>query len=435
METQLLTLESALRELKITLSPSDLAPHYEKAYQKAKPHIQLQGFRKGKVPLNLIKKHYGKAIEADAAEDIATEAFNQYVQEHNISPAGQPRLTDIQRHADGSLGLSIQFEVFPDFELQNYRGLEIEKTIFPIFPEDIDAQIEMLSYAHATLEDAEQISDESHAVTFRFHPIDAATGMTLIGAKSQKQQVFLKNEPADSEIRTLSMNLKTGDSFRVNLPAAEGKDAAPTIMQATIAEIKRVIPAEITDEFISTLTGGEVTTVQELREFYEKNISEKNERLTQQLLEDQIIKKILDAHDVEPPQSFAAQTIISMLQSDIQTLPGKTLPKNFDIRQYAEARMPIATQTSKWFLIRERIIKEENLEITDDDIDAEASKIAASLGISEQHSAALRASIANDEGLKGRILHTKLMKTLLDYSIVTEKEFQPEDSSDPPLAF
>ncbi len=136
--------------------------------------------------------------------------------------------------------------------------------------------------------------------------------------------------------------------------------------------------------------------------------------------------KILDAHDFEPPQSLVSQVVASMLQDDMQQLPDKKLPKNFDVRRYAESRTPIARNTAKWMIIRERIIEAENIEITDADIDKHVEELAASLNMGEANFEYLRSAIAGDEQLQGRLMHEKVMEILRGYAVINEKDFDPK---------
>jgi trigger factor len=278
----------------------------------------------------------------------------------------------------------------------------------------------------ASLDDAEQISDEMHFVTVRLNPIDAATGMTLIGGKAEEIRVFLKNEPVGSELKTSLLNLKVGDTFRYMVPsnAEDGKQAS-TPMQASVQEIKRVVPAELTNAFVEELTGGQITSTEELRQDFEKQITTVRQKAINETMDNQLVQKILEAHDFEPPQTLISQVVASMLQEDVERLPDKKLPKNFDVRRYAESRTPIARNTAKWMIVRERIIEAENLEITDDDINKHVEELATSLNMGEANFEYLRSAIAGDENLQSRLMHEKVMETLRGYSVITEKEFDP----------
>jgi trigger factor len=432
LETQFTTLEGCKRELTVKLTASELEPHYEKAYIAAQPELQVQGFRKGKVPLNIIKKRFGKTIEADAIESIASEVFNNVVHDSDISPVGQPAIKDIQRESDGSLGLTIVYEVLPDFDLQPYRNIEIEKVIYTVRDEDVDREIERLTMERAELNDAEQVEDDMYFVTVRLNPIDTATGMPLIGGQSNEIRVFIKNEPVGSELKTALLNTKVGDSFRYNAPSNQNGEAnaetvATTPMMATVQEIKHVVPAEFTNEFVELLTQGQFTTTEDLRQDFEKQIRTTLDRNIKESMTNQLVDKILKAHDFEPPQSLVSEVVSSMLQEDVQRLPDKKLPKGFDMRRYVERASPVAFNTAKWMIIRERIVEAENIEVSQNDIERHIEELATMLNMESTNMEYLRSAVAGDENVKNRLLSEKVIETLLDYAIISEREHKPDN--------
>jgi trigger factor len=432
LDTNIVTIDDCKRELRITLAAYELEPHYEKAYREAQPEIQVQGFRKGKVPLNIIKKRFGKSIENEAVETIATEVFKEAVKDLDVKPIGQPALKDIQRESDGSLGLTIGYEVLPEFELQEYRNLEIEKLIYPVVEQDIENEIERLTLERSELLDAEQVEDEMFFVSARLNPLDAATGMPLIGAKAEEIRVFLRNEPAGSELKTLLLNTKVGDTFRYALPSLEeGQPAQMTI--ASVQEIKRVVPGEFTNEFVEVITNGHLSTTEEFRADLEKNIVRARENAIKDAMSNQVVDKILATHSFEIPQSLVQSVISSMLQQEMERMPDKKLPKNFDIRRYVASATPVALNTAKWMIIRERIVEQENITITDEDINAHVVELITEMGMPTENLEYLRSAIAGDETVQNRLMHEKVIKMILDYSVITERDvefFQAEADAD-----
>ncbi len=423
METNIVTLDGCKRELRITLAAHELEPHYEKAYREAQPEIQVQGFRKGKVPLNIIKKRFGKTIENDAVETIATEVFNEAVKDLDQKPIGQPSLKDIQRESDGSLGLTIGYEVLPEFELQEYRNLEIERLIYPVGEEDVNNEIERLTLERSELLDAEQVENDMYFVNVRLNPFDAATGMPLIGAKAEEIRVFLRNEPAGSELKTSLLNTKVGDSFRYTVPASEDGQPAQ-VMMASVQEIKQVVPAEFTNAFVEEITNGQITSTEAFIEDIEKGIVRARENAIKEAMSNQAVDKILAAHDFEVPQSLVQEVISSMLQQDMQRMPDKKLPKNFDIRRYVASATPVAANTAKWMILRERIVERENITITEDDISTHVEELLSEMGMPTENLEYLRSAIAGDETLQNRLIHEKVIKTILDYAVITDKDVE-----------
>ncbi len=426
METNIVTLDGCKREIKITLAAHELEPHYEQAYLRAQPEIQVQGFRKGKVPLNIIKKRFGKALEADAVEDIATAVFREALDSQDIHPVGQPSLQDVQRESDGSMTLTIGYEVLPEFELAEYRNLDVEKFVFPVTEEDIEKEIERITVERSALEDAEQVLDEMFFVKIRLNPLDAATGMPLIGSKGDEQNVFLKGEAPGSELKASLLNTKVGDSFRYAPQAAENQPVQ--VMMASVQEIKRVVPAEFTNAFVEELTNGQIGSTEEFRADLERQIAFARTNSIKEAMQNQVVDKILSAHDFVPPQGLIQEVVSNMLQQDMQRMPDKKLPKNFDIRRYVASATPMAANTAKWMIIRERIVEKENIEVTDADMDAHIDEMLRSMGLGEnlptENVEYFRSAFANDETVKSQLLHNKVLNTILDYAVITEKDYK-----------
>ncbi|HET9132139.1 MAG TPA: trigger factor family protein, partial [Terriglobia bacterium] len=95
MEVSVKELTDVSREVEITAQPGELEPHFEKAYKEYRPKIEIRGFRKGKAPLELVKKLYGEAIENDSLETVANELYRQVVKDRELKPIGEPRLVDL----------------------------------------------------------------------------------------------------------------------------------------------------------------------------------------------------------------------------------------------------------------------------------------------------------------------------------------------------
>jgi len=418
VETQNFILDGCKREVVITLSASELKPHYSKAYAEAQPHIELQGFRKGKVPLQIIKKKFGKVIENDAVETIASDGFAKFVESENVNPVGRPSLKDIQRDSDGSIKFTIAYEVLPEFELANYRGLELRKPVHPVTDEDVDRELEELTMRYGKTEPAEQITDELFIAKVQFRRLDEQTGLPILGGEAEEFTVFLKREPADSEVKAALLNAKVGDTFNHLMPDRDNPDVKHRTI-ATVNEIQRVIPAELSNEFVEQVTGGKHMTTEELREEYERQIKEFWHDLANRTMNDQITAKMLEAHDFVPPQSLVQEVITNILKQEVERLPNKKLPQGFDIQRYVERMTPMATNTAKWMIIRERIIEAEHITVGDADIDKHVNELADMVG-SEANFEYLRSLVAGNPEMQNRLLSDKVMEVLRDYAVVTE---------------
>lgn len=417
METQFKTLEGCKREVVIEMTKVDLAPHFDKAYHKAQPEIELKGFRKGKVPLNLVKQKFGKQIENDAVEDIASEMFSSIVKEHSLRPVGQPRLTNLERNPEGGMSITIAYEVLPEFELGEYRGLVVDKLVHTVTEEEIDSEINRILVEHGTLEDAEQIDGDNYLASVQFRKIDEETGMPLIGAESETMEVFLGNRNIDKNLKASLLNTKLNDSFRYEVKE-NPKEGAPVPFHATVQKIQRIIPAEFTNDFVENLTESSLNTTEEFRSELERQIRDIWTNKSKQHLDDALVNKILEAHTFDTPAALVSEVLMSYVEDVKQRQPDKQLPKGFDMNQFGQQMIPLAMQSAKWMVIRARIIEAENLSVEESDIDRFIQGLPAMQIDPEQ----LRTFVESDEQVKARILGEKAMDLIRDYAVITEVE-------------
>jgi len=144
MEKNIKAFEGCERELEIIVSNSELEPYFDKEYKEIQPTVELKGFRKGKVPIKLIKQFYGKKIEKDLLHDISQDLLNDIIKEDNLKIVGEPRFKSADKTPEGAI-FKIVYETIPEFELQDYRSLQLDEPVHNVNDEEIDEYLEDLS--------------------------------------------------------------------------------------------------------------------------------------------------------------------------------------------------------------------------------------------------------------------------------------------------
>ncbi|MFA6455392.1 MAG: trigger factor family protein, partial [Bacteroidota bacterium] len=119
MEVTVNNVNDCVREMTVTMSQEELAPHFEKAYKEAAPALEIKGFRKGKVPMHMVKKMFGPSIEYQAVEEITNDVFRTEMESRNINPVGTPQINKIDFKPGTPLTFIVKFEIRPEFELKD----------------------------------------------------------------------------------------------------------------------------------------------------------------------------------------------------------------------------------------------------------------------------------------------------------------------------
>ncbi len=421
MEHKITEKENWARQLDITVTRQEIKPQLDKAYLEAKPYISHKGFRKGQVPINLIKKLYGKQIESDAFGDIANDLFNQVLREQKLSFVGEPKLTGIDDQND-TVTFSFSYEVMPEFELANYQDLEIDEPVHIVSDEEIEKELEELSINNGNLTPAEQVTDELHVVKVTIQEIDEATGLPVADSKKEETDIFLRSPYVAPDLKELLLNLKQGDNFNYK-PAESDPNAPPKTYNIKINSILRLIPVELTDEFIKQYTQGKFETLAEYKEELGFKLQEQWNQKSREAMEEQIVRKLVEMNDFDLPQGVLWKVVEGMtedLKKQYANVPGF---ENATAQDLFEDLRPSAEYRLKWEIIRAKIVEKEKLEVEDHDLD-EMVQHEAERRKSDPDK--IREELKQNQNLITQLLNKKVMDLLLDYAVTREVEFDEQ---------
>lgn len=411
MERTITTLQGCSREVRISLQQSELKPHYEEAYIKAQEGITLPGFRKGKVPIAMIKQRFGRDIENEALETIADAEFRSFARSEQQRVVGNPALTDIQKSADG-VAFTIRYDIMPDFELGSYRGLSVNRPIKNVAEEDVQREVDRICMRAATFEPTEQIDGTLFVVGLTMHELDRETSMPIIGAEAKESRVFLEDDSVDMHLRSSLANCKVGDTFSY-VGETSDENAQPPSYRVTVNDIMRVVPAEFTNEFVEMVTSNQMHSTEELRSDIERQLREYFEEASRRAVENQLIDQLVQAHEFDLPEPLVHSVIHRLFDDFKKRNEGAPGIETLTAHSIEHELRPSAERIVRWELIRERIVDAEEMSLTDEDLEDAGSRF----GIPADQ---LRMLLRQNESVEDQLLAEKAVRTLIDYAIVTD---------------
>lgn len=418
MEVTINTISDVQREAEIFLTAEELQPLFERAYKKVAPQIEVRGFRKGKVPLEMIKKLYGEAIEQDALDDIANDSFRSAMEEKHIEPLGQPAMVNMDFQRGQHFRFTIQYEVKPTFELKPYKGLAVEKPVHHVTDEEVQSEIERLRRAHATLLGVTLVRDnDNHIITADVQEL-ADDGMPLIGKKTPDARFELADEALVQEIRDVLAQAEVGGQYRVRFSAQHGDHTHQHHIELKVKRIEKVELPEFNDEFVRNITGDSTATTATFLETLRKDLETYWARQSERMLEQAIINELVRMHEFTVPESLVNFYLDSFVEDIKSRSRDGRLPSGFDEKRFREENRPYAVFQAKWALIRERLIEAEGITATEEDVERLAASEASSLGLDKER---LLRYYRTSNAATERVLSAKLMAFLKDHARVTEK--------------
>lgn len=360
----------------------------KKAFNDFKKNVSIKGFRTGKVPEALLKKQISKeAIYDRAVEGVANEALVEAVKEHNLELVARPTL-DYKDASDESVTLVINCIVSPEVTLGEYKGLDIHKDEVNVTDEDVEAELSKVQdrFADWVLREEGQPAEDGDQVTIDF--VGKKDGEPFEGGSGENYPLELGSNTFIPGFEEQLVGVKTDDvkdvtvTFPEDYQAADlaGKEAVFTV---TVHDIKYKDRPEVNDELIAQLKRDGVETVEKFKEVTKEDLTKERERAADEKFTNDLMETISDNATVEIPAVMIENEVDNLYRDFTNRMQqsGFTAEQYFAATGQTEADLkatmrPDAQRRVKGSLVLDAVIKAENIEISDEDVEKEYTEMS-----------------------------------------------------------
>lgn len=360
----------------------------KKAFNDFKKNVSIKGFRTGKVPEALLKKQISKeAIYDRAVEGVANEALVEAVKEHNLELVARPTL-DYKDASDESVTLVINCVVSPEVTLGEYKGLDIHKDEVNVTDEDVEAELSKVQdrFADWVLREEGQPAEDGDQVTIDF--VGKKDGEPFEGGSGENYPLELGSNTFIPGFEEQLVGVKTDDvkdvtvTFPEDYQAADlaGKEAVFTV---TVHDIKYKDRPEVNDELIAQLKRDGVETVEKFKEVTKEDLTKERERAADEKFTNDLMETISDNATVEIPAVMIENEVDNLYRDFTNRMQqsGFTAEQYFAATGQTEADLkatmrPDAQRRVKGSLVLDAVIKAENIEISDEDVEKEYTEMS-----------------------------------------------------------
>ena len=422
METKVNEITASEHEIEVTLQYDEIQNEIADAYKEERKKLSIPGVRKGKAPVAMIKKMYGDAIEYQASEKIANGKFWDVVESEGLKPISTPQLTDIDFQPGEKLFFKVKYEVKPILEVKDYTGLEIEKPIFKVRDEDVQAEIDTLLKSKATYEEVEKVDDKNIKLTVDLQKLDD-DGNIVEGTKSENMVIDLSDERVNPEIRVSAMDKKLGDKFNFSFTDEHkhGEEVHKEVYnyECEIKKAEKVVLPEITEELVLEISQKKSKTLDDLKSQLKENYTNYYDQQADRVYTNSLLNKIVENNEFEPPKGYVQTLLKRFIEMEKENSKKYKTPFN---EKEAETQFAVRAEwNAKWEIVMDSIAAKEGIVVEDDDLKKLAENEAKQTGISVDKLIKFYKDSKKDEGL----LEEKVLEFLKDKNKVVE--FDPEE--------
>lgn len=430
MSAKLEKIENSEAYLHIEVEAEAFEEGLQKAYKKVVKQVALPGFRKGRVPRELLEAHFGKEILfEDAFEFVIPNAYEQALEELNIEPIAQPEFDIEEIKADNILKFNAKVAVKPEVVLGQLEGLEVEVPAAQLCEEDVDSRMEEMSARYAQLiEKVDEAAELGDTVTIDFEGF--INDVAFPGGTGEDYQLELGSNTFIPGFEEQLVGLKTGATadVAVNFPEAyhaEELAGQAAIFKVNVHKIESKMPRALDDEFAQEVSNFE--TIAELREDVRNNLQIMVENRKKDFAKEEVISKALEQCQIDVPDSVVKMQLNTMLQQFDEQLrrQGLSLDQYFqltgrNVERFNEEMWPEGEKNARTNFMLEKIVEEKGFAISDEELDNQIQEIAESMGLDAEQARQNLAGVMDD--VVYRMKMDKAIQYLVDNAVITEIE-------------
>ena len=382
-------LEKSQVALTIEVGAAEFQAAIEKAYQKMRRKINVPGFRPGKAPRKLIEKMYGAEVFYEEAINIAfPEAYDAAVQEQELRVVGYPSVELVGEAGEAGFTFKATVPVYPEVTLGQYKGLSAPKDEVKVAASDVDERLKMLQDRNSRLVSVDREAKEGDTAVIDFEGF--LDGKPFEGGKGENHSLELGSHSFVPGFEEQIVGMKAGDEkeLPITFPKDYHKDLAgkDVIFKVKVHEVKEKQVPELDDEFAKDVS--EFDTLKDLKADTKKKLTEERQREVDQAFENALMDQVADGITADIPDAmvdaqarqFVDNFKMQIAQSGIPFDRYLEMTGSSEEKMLSDAREPALKQV-RMDLAVAAIIKAEDIQVTDEDVEAEYQKLADQYGM------------------------------------------------------
>ena len=389
MSLQVENLEHNMAKLTITVSAEDVEMALQAAYLKQRSKISLPGFRKGKVPRQMIEKMYGPEVFYDeAANHMISEAYGKAYDECELEIASQPTIDVVQLEKGKDFIFTAEVAVKPEVKLGEYKGLKVDKVSTRVMQKEVDEEIEKERERNArTVEVTDRAVQDKDIVTLDFEGF--VDGVAFEGGKGENYPLTIGSGAfiPGFEEQLIGAEIDKETEVKVTFPEEyQAKELAgkEAVFKCTVHEIKAKELPELDDEFASEVSE-EAETLEDYKAEVKAKIKERKENEGKEKKENQAVEQAVANAEIDLPAPMVDLQAKQMADDFARRImqQGMSVEQYFQFTGLNEEKMmeelkPQAEKRIRTRLVLEAIVAAENIEVSDERLDEELQKMADS---------------------------------------------------------
>jgi trigger factor len=426
------------RELEVEIPLEQVERETERVTREFARHARLPGFRPGKAPPRIVRQRFWEDIRGEVLRALVPVSLERAFQERRLTPVGEPSIADLEFEPDRPLRFKASFEVLPEIELKEYKGLEVEPAKIELADEDVERELELLRERAAPYEPVEgRAAEDGDTVVASLVGIVTEPKEKREPLRLDDAVVHLGEENTLPEFNENLRGAAPGEEkrFSVAYPAdyPQARLAGRTVaFTAQVKELRRKQLPALDDDFARRVSDAQ--TLAELKGKLREHLEEVRDQRERELTRERLLEALLARHDFPVPEALVERQMDRRLERQVRALAAQGVdPRRVDLdwRKAWRAGREAAERDTRLGLLLERVAEAEGIQASEDDLNRELERLARQ---SHQTPEAVRARLTTEgnwDSLKSATRSEKVVDFLLTHIRLTAPGRQQRPEKNP----
>ena len=409
--------EDSIVRMDVTIPWEDLSDEFDSTIQMISRNIKEPGFRKGKMPLSMIRNKYKNDIESEFIDQVIRKQYLDMISEAKIEPIDSGNLVDTKFQEGEDLSLTIEVQIEPEFKLYDYgkNNLEVLKHIVEISDDDIKKAIEELREQYAEIKNTAKGAELGNYLEVDMQELDESL-TPIIGKRVEKRVIKLGEGDFGKQAADQLLGAVPGDERVVRVVQEHGDHSHNFTFRFTINNVEEHILPEVDADFAKKVNDS-FKSVEELNEKIGNEIQSRYDAESRNLLNNALADEMVRVTDIEVPETMIKSYLDGIISRAKENDNG-----DVDEDYIRENYRAGAIWNMKWLMIRKSVFRREGFEVVDSDIDDWMEKSAQLLGLDKTAVLSMKNDKDQREKIRQDIFESKVMEALRSNAKYNEKK-------------
>lgn len=435
MNVSVVDLSASQKKIHVEIPAPKVQKEMESKYRDLSRQVRIKGFRPGKVPRNILKSYYGKAVEGELSSHLIEETYPEAIREVDLKPLIEADVSEAKFEDNGTFTYSAVVDVCPPFEVEGYKGLSLRRTPVEIGDDAVDAELERIREQHAELRAIEENRPAAQGDSVLLDFLPYIEGVPYEKGATTDYLIEVGKNLIHPDFDSHVQGHSAGESFSFELDYPEDAPTAEVSgkkvrFDVTLKTIKEKILPELNDEFAKK--AGQADNMEEFRGKIRKRLQESAEEKVNQEVRQQIVDRLIGMVSLEISPRVIEREVehqIGLLQRQFQSQGLDVDISRFDTPEIRDEYRPQAEKNIRRRLILQQIAKQENIELTPEEMDEIYRQVSIFARVDLERVKSEYADSAVVVQAQETKTQDKVMQLIQDAAVYTETS-EEEKSSD-----